>query len=254
MRGQQILRLGSASAPAPDAAPRQGPATHFETRPIGDRAASLTAVVATDTCIGVERLTAQAAMFGHIVLVGVLPAHPRSIEAAVDLEADLLFVGGTHLTPDWVAALGRLAPDRRPMLLFMPDDAMFAAPGPGVAEPDPDTDIGLGAHDTLVVGDGRRVLIFRADEIDWIRAEGKWSTISAGGGTYSARRALGHLERQLDPLRFVRVHRSLIVRLGSVTALEPGFHGDYELVLKDGTRLPMSRRYVKSFFAATALG
>jgi two-component system LytT family response regulator len=47
---------------------------------------------------------------------------------------------------------------------------------------------------------------------------------------------------QLDPGEFLRVHRSHVVRLGFIAELRPLFHGDYELTLRDGTALPLSRR------------
>ena len=47
----------------------------------------------------------------------------------------------------------------------------------------------------------------------------------------------------LDATEFLRVHRSHVVRLGFIAELRPMFHGDYELVLRDGQTLPLSRRY-----------
>ena len=54
---------------------------------------------------------------------------------------------------------------------------------------------------------------------------------------------MGRLERELDPDRFVRVHRSSIVQIDRVAELQPDFHGDFTLVLKNGTTLTLSRGY-----------
>ena len=64
-----------------------------------------------------------------------------------------------------------------------------------------------------------------------------------GGRCYSFRQSLGHLETRLDPASFVRVHRSTVVNVEHIAEMHPLFHGDYELILRRGTRLTLSRRY-----------
>lgn len=54
---------------------------------------------------------------------------------------------------------------------------------------------------------------------------------------------MNRLERELDPTRFVRIHRSTIVPIDRIRELVPGFHGDFEVTLKDGTRVMLSRNY-----------
>jgi len=51
------------------------------------------------------------------------------------------------------------------------------------------------------------------------------------------------LEGRLDPRRFVRIHRSSIVNIDRVKELQPFFHGEYTVLLEDGTRLKLSRNY-----------
>jgi two-component system LytT family response regulator len=67
--------------------------------------------------------------------------------------------------------------------------------------------------------------------------------IHAAGKEYLLRETMQALEEKLDPRHFARVHRSTIVRLDRVRALEPLFQGDYVLILEDGTRLSSSRTY-----------
>jgi two-component system LytT family response regulator len=51
------------------------------------------------------------------------------------------------------------------------------------------------------------------------------------------------LEAKLDPARFVRIHRSMIVNIERIRELQPAFHGDYVVILRDGTELNLSRGY-----------
>jgi two-component system, LytTR family, response regulator len=87
-------------------------------------------------------------------------------------------------------------------------------------------------------------LLIDAGEIDWIEAEDYYAGIHANGKHYRIRESLAALEAKLDPARFIRVHRSAIVRLDQVRELnsEASPEGEAVVVLRDGTRLPVSRR------------
>jgi two-component system LytT family response regulator len=102
----------------------------------------------------------------------------------------------------------------------------------------------------LVVKTGGRVIFLDADEVDWIEAEGNYVSIHAGKKSYLLRETIGGLESQLDPKEFVRIHRSAIVRLDRVKELQPWSHGEYHVVLEDGTRLTLSRSYRERLQAA----
>ena len=86
-----------------------------------------------------------------------------------------------------------------------------------------------------------RVLFVKTEDIDWIEAADYYASLHAGGKGHLIRQTMGELEKQLDPERFVRVHRSAIVNLDRVTEMHPLFRGDCILVLNDGTRLRVSR-------------
>jgi len=86
-----------------------------------------------------------------------------------------------------------------------------------------------------------RLLMTR--EIDWVEAAGVYVTIHAGGEEFLYRANLGTVASRLDPFRFVRVHRSAIVNLQSIALLERRSHGEFEIMLKDGTHLMLSRNY-----------
>jgi hypothetical protein len=63
---------------------------------------------------------------------------------------------------------------------------------------------------------------------------------------------MGRLECELDPERFVRIHRSAIVQIDRIRELVSDFHGDFEVLLRGGTRLTLSRSYRAK--VETALG
>ena len=86
-----------------------------------------------------------------------------------------------------------------------------------------------------------RVTFLRVEEIDWIEAEGDYVRLHGGGKRHLVRETMKRLEEQLDPARFVRTHRSAIVNLDRIKELHPFFHGDYLIVLTDGTELKLSR-------------
>jgi two-component system LytT family response regulator len=86
-------------------------------------------------------------------------------------------------------------------------------------------------------------LLLDASEIDWIEARDDCADIHAGAQRYRTRATLTELLRRLDPLRFVRIHRSAIVRLDHVRELvTTGRDGATVVRLRDGTELPVSRR------------
>ncbi|AHG89372.1 response regulator receiver [Gemmatirosa kalamazoonensis] len=78
-------------------------------------------------------------------------------------------------------------------------------------------------------------------EIDYITAAGPYAELHVGDRRHVIREAMQTLEERLDPDRFMRVHRSVIVRLDLVEALHRGAGGDYELQLRGGGRLKVSR-------------
>jgi two-component system LytT family response regulator len=93
----------------------------------------------------------------------------------------------------------------------------------------------------IVVKDGDRILFLKVDDVDWIEAADYYAKIHVAGSTYMIRETLANLEAQLDPERFVRIHRSTIVNLDRVQEMQPWFHGAFVVMLVDGTELRLSR-------------
>jgi len=94
--------------------------------------------------------------------------------------------------------------------------------------------------DRLVIRTRGTVSFLRPSEIDWVEADGKHVKLHAGRETHIVRQQLGRLEARLAPHGFVRVHRSAIVNVNRIKELEPWFHGEYVVILKDGTKLTSS--------------
>ncbi len=95
----------------------------------------------------------------------------------------------------------------------------------------------------LAIKDGDRVYFVKIEDIDWIEAAGKMVRIHTGQEHHLLREPLQQLETRLDPQQFVRIHRSTIVAFDAVQSIEPVFHGEYRVFLKDGTELTLSRSY-----------
>lgn len=86
-----------------------------------------------------------------------------------------------------------------------------------------------------------RIQFIDAGDIDWIESEGNYAVLHVGSETHRIRLTLQAIERQLDPRRFARIHRSSIVNLARVREIQPWFSGDYIAILHGGRKLRVSR-------------
>lgn len=97
-----------------------------------------------------------------------------------------------------------------------------------------------------IKGDGR-VMLIDVVEVDRLEAAGNYVEVHSGVRRHLVRETMTSLEARLDPARFVRVSRSSIVNAERVSELQPMFNGDFVVVLRDGTKVPGSRRYRAAF-------
>jgi two-component system LytT family response regulator len=100
-----------------------------------------------------------------------------------------------------------------------------------------------GYMERLVVKTSGRLFFLRTDEIDWIESSGNYVCLHTGAESHLLRETMSALEEKLDPARFIRIHRTAIVKIDQIKELHPLFHGEYEVVLRDQTRLTLSRGY-----------
>jgi two-component system LytT family response regulator len=98
----------------------------------------------------------------------------------------------------------------------------------------------------LINDDGRRFFVPVAD-IDWIEAYGNYVRLHVGAKTHLLRATMSHVESSLDPSQFGRIHRSSIVNLLAVREIQPWFSGEHIVILRDGTKLKLSRNYRDRF-------
>jgi two-component system LytT family response regulator len=93
----------------------------------------------------------------------------------------------------------------------------------------------------LIVKTGGKVLFLRAEDVEWVEAAGNYVRLHVGGEAYLFRESMKNMESRLDGEQFVRIHRSAIVNLDRIRELQPWFHGEYVVILQDGTKLMASR-------------
>ena len=97
--------------------------------------------------------------------------------------------------------------------------------------------------DTLPLPVGRRIQLVPVDQIDTVEAQGNYLEIRAAERCYVIRRTLASFEAELDPARFMRLHRSLIVRIGAIREIRPVGSGRFRIELHGGGRVQSGRNF-----------
>jgi two-component system LytT family response regulator len=167
---------------------------------------------------------AVAAFEAHALDYLVKPLSTQRFRAALARVRDQLRV------KDAVALAGRLA-------------ALLASHGARTGRAGGAARASGGEGPPIAVPTASGMMLLDAADIEWVEAQGDHTVVHAGAAAHQVRQSLGALERRLGPTQFVRLHRSVLVRLDLVRALDaPDRRRDAAVVLRDGTRLPVSRR------------
>jgi len=95
----------------------------------------------------------------------------------------------------------------------------------------------------LVIKSAGRISFLKTDEVDWIEAAGNYVRLHVARESHMLRETMSAIEGKLDPGKFVRIHRGAVVNLERIKDLQPLFHGDHQVTLRDGSRLTLSRSY-----------
>jgi two-component system LytT family response regulator len=95
----------------------------------------------------------------------------------------------------------------------------------------------------LVVQKSGREIFLPVERLDWATSDRNNVHLHAGAETFVVRGTLENLAQQLDPDQFVRINRSELVNLDCVKEMQPWFHGERRIVLKDGRELTWTRRF-----------
>jgi len=105
------------------------------------------------------------------------------------------------------------------------------------------------AHlDRIIIKADGRISFLNTRQIDWVEADDKYVHLHTGDGSRMVRQTLNAMETELDPKRFVRIHRSAIVNIERIKELQPLFNGEHSVHLDNGTKLTLSRSYKDKLF------
>ncbi len=107
-----------------------------------------------------------------------------------------------------------------------------------------------GPLERVLIRDGARVHVIGADKIDYIEAQDDYVQIHSQGKHYLKSQRMSELEQQLDPQRFLRIHRSYIVNIEGVDRIEQVAKDSHVALLKDGAKVPISRSGFQKLKAA----
>jgi two-component system LytT family response regulator len=234
-------------------------------------AANIRALLVDDEVLA--RLALRQALAAHadVAIIGECGNAAEALQAIEALAPDLLFLDIRMPGMDGFKLLHRLRSQALPMVVFTTaygqhalrafdagaldyvlkpidqarfDQAMARVRRHWQGLQSPSATAAQAAHlQRISVRVGEHIRVIAVDAIDWIRADGNYVQIHADGARYLHRETLSHLLDALDPARFLRIHRGVIVNLERIREVHPLFNGNAEIVLRDGTRLDLSRRF-----------
>ena len=233
-------------------------------------AAPIRALLVDDEVLA--RLALRQALAAHpdVAIVGECGNAAEARQAVAALAPDLLFLDIRMPGIDGFKLLHQLQPQALPMVVFATaygqhalrafdasaidylmkpidqarfDQAMARVRRHWQGLQSPATTTHAAHLQRISVRVGEHIRVVAVDAIDWIRADGNYVQIHADGAHYLHRETLSHLLATLDPARFLRIHRGVIVNVERIREVHPLFNGNAEIVLRDGTRLDLSRRF-----------
>jgi two-component system LytT family response regulator len=102
-----------------------------------------------------------------------------------------------------------------------------------------------GRLERILVRDRGRIFPLSLNEIAYLKADAKYTAIAARGQTFLVRIGISELEAQLDPARFIRIHRSALVNLDFVESMKADEQSQLLIQMRDGTSLTASREASK---------
>jgi two-component system LytT family response regulator len=132
------------------------------------------------------------------------------------------------------------AVDRARRQLQHPPDGTFQR---RVLELLADMDARQQAPERIVIKSDGEIVCLKPNEIDWAESAGNYVCLHVGGATHILRETITALESRLGPRQFMRVHRSTLVNVDRIKTLKPSLYGDYSILLRDGTKLTLSRGF-----------
>jgi two-component system LytT family response regulator len=107
--------------------------------------------------------------------------------------------------------------------------------------------------DRIAVKSVGKTVFVTVGSIDWIETAGNYVCLHVDKETHLVRATMSQLDSQLDPKKFVRIHRSTMVRIEAVKEIQPLFNGDQSVILANGDKVVLSRSYRERVQAALGL-
>ena len=236
------------------------------------------ALIVDDELLARRRIRSLLLHEADVVVAGECANGDEAVEALRDLSVDLAFLDVQMPGRDGFDVIRDVGPERMPAVVFVTaydqyaikafevhavdyllkpfDGARFrdalARARARVRDPD-------GGHrlipllrelagttarpERLEVRSSARISFVRVDDLDHAEACGNYVLLHCGAERHLMRETMNGLEARLDPRRFVRIHRSTLVNADRVKEIHPLFHGDWEVVLRSGARLIMTRTH-----------
>ncbi len=102
------------------------------------------------------------------------------------------------------------------------------------------------APERIIIKSDGEIVCLKPNEIDWAESAGNYVCLHVAGTTHILRETITALESRLGPRQFMRVHRSTLVNVDRIKTLKPSLYGDYSILLRDGTKLTLSRGFRES--------
>jgi two-component system LytT family response regulator len=124
--------------------------------------------------------------------------------------------------------------------LQQPSEAMFQK---RVLEMLSEFDSRRQSPERIVVKSDGEIVCLKPNEIDWAESAGNYVCLHVGAVTHILRETITALESRLGARQFLRVHRSTLVNVDRIKTLKPSLYGDYSILLRDGTKLTLSRGF-----------
>jgi two-component system LytT family response regulator len=97
--------------------------------------------------------------------------------------------------------------------------------------------------DRIAVKTDGRVVFVKASDVDWVEAADNYVSLHIGKDAHLLRETMTNIEQRLPKEKFIRISRSTIVNIERIKELQPLFHGEYAVILRDGTKLTLSRSH-----------
>jgi two-component system LytT family response regulator len=239
------------------------------------------ALIADDQPMARERLLALLADEDDLEVIGTATSGPETVDAVRRLSPDLVFLDVQMPEMDGIAVVETVGPARMPATIFVTAYDEYAVQAFEVHAIDyllkpfgrqrlqkalsrvrehlqRDRAGALAARllamvdelrrpeiagERLMLRSGGRVSFVPIEQIDWIEAEGNYVRVHSAGDSHLVRETMATLQARLGEAQFFRIHRSHLVNLLRIKELRLGAGGDYDVILKDGTTLALSRLY-----------